>query len=327
MRENALSGEMDESRRSTETPGGPRRRSAVRDVVGGIRDFDAITLSAGAVGALLVLLALVGPWLAPHPIGEIVGRSYLGPSASAPLGTDFLGRDVLSRVLSGGRTLVLVSVAATAAATIVGAALGLLAAFLRGFVDNTIMRGVDVLLTVPHILVLLVLAAAYGGGPLILVIVVMLTQAPLLVRIIRADTLQIVHRPFVEAAVARGERTRYILFKELLPNVRGTALAFSGLLFVSAVYISASASFLGIGAAPPASDWGRMIQENFDGAQSQPWGVIVPALLLVVLAAAVNVAADGIQRRYTGGAKRRRWFRASQAPLAPTSIGIEADGA
>lgn len=303
------------------------QRSGVRSVVESFRGFDAITVSAGVVGACLILVALAGPWLVPHSIGEIVGKPYLGPSGSAPLGTDFLGRDVLSRVLAGGRTLVWVSVAATAAATVAGTALGLVAAFLRGVVDDAIMRAVDVLLTVPHILVLLVLAAAYGGGPVVLVIVVMLTQAPLLVRIIRADTLQIVHRPFIEAAVARGERTWYILFKELLPNIRGTALAFSGLLFVSAVYISAAASFLGIGAPPPASDWGRMIQENFGGAQSQPWAVVVPAVLLVVLAATMNVAADGVQRRFlTGGTRRRRWLATTPAPVAPSGVvAVEAD--
>jgi peptide/nickel transport system permease protein len=160
-------------------------------------------------------------------------------------------------------------------------------------------------LILPAILILLVLATGYGGGNEVLIIALVLTASPFLARVTRAATLEVVGRGYVEAAVARGERTSWILFREVLPNISSVVLAYGGLLFVGAVYMTAAASFLGIAGQPPAPDWGRMIQENRPGVELSPWGVAAPALLLVLLAVTVNLFADGLQRRFASGSVMR----------------------
>src|SRR5262249_29941716 len=150
---------------------------------------------------------------------------------------------------------------------------GLIAGFSKTALGGLIMRVCDALLILPPLLILLVLATGYGGGNEVLLIAILVTASPFLARVTRAATLQIVGRGYVEAAVARGQRTWWILAREVAPNISGVLLASSGLLFVGAVYLSAAASFLGVSAPPPAADWGRMIQENMGGAELSPWGV------------------------------------------------------
>ena len=288
--------------RGVEPPGNltPSARSSMRFGVG------VVPAISGVVGAVVVLVALIGPWLAPHAIAAPVEAPFSSPSGVVPLGTDFLGRDVLSRVLSGGRALVVLAFVATALVTFVGAAVGLIAGFSKTILGAVIMRICDTLLILPPILILLVLATGYGGGNNVLLIAILVTAAPFLARVTRAATLQIVNRAYVEAAVARGERTWWILAREVAPNISGVLLAYSGLLFVSAVYLSAAASFLGVSAPPPAADWGRMIQENMGGADLNAWAVASPAAMLVVLAVSVNLFADGLQRRFASGNARKR---------------------
>jgi peptide/nickel transport system permease protein len=265
------------------------------------RSLGVIPTASAVLATAIVLLALIGPWLTPHTIAEAVGLPFQHPSGKARLGTDFLGRDVLSRVLAGGRGLVLLAFVATAIVTAVGVAVGLVAGFSKGRLGALIMRLCDVLLILPAILILLVLATGYGGGGKVLVAALVLSASPFVARVTRAATLQIVGRGFVEAAIARGERAPWILMREILPNISSVILAHAGLLFVGAVYLTAAASFLGISATPPAADWGRMISENMSGVELQPWGVAVPAALLVLLAVTVNLFADGLQRRFAGG--------------------------
>jgi ABC-type dipeptide/oligopeptide/nickel transport system permease subunit len=271
----------------------------------GFRQLGIVSVASGVIAALLIILGLIGPWLTPHTISETVGPSFQKPSGDAWLGTDFLGRDVLSRVLAGGRNLVWLAFMATGVVTIVGAIVGLIAGYSKGIVGALLMRLCDILLILPAILILLVLATGYGGGNGVLIVSLVLSASPFLARVTRAATLEVVGRGYVEAAVARGERTWWVLARELLPNVSSVIVAYVGLLFVGAVYLSAAASFLGISARPPAADWGRMIQENMAGAQLEPWGVAVPAALLVVLAVTVNLFADGLQRRFASGSVLR----------------------
>ena len=275
--------------------------------VGARRAFGALTIASGVVATLIILLALVGPWLTPHTISEVVGLPFESPSPDARMGTDFLGRDVFSRVLAGGRSLIVLAFLATAAVTVIGVTAGIVAGFRKGFLGGLLMRLCDVLLILPPILILLVLAGGYGGSNAILVGALVLSTAPFVARVTRAATFQVVGRGFVEAAVARGERAWWVLGREVLPNITGVILAQAGLVFVGAVYLTAAASFLGISGQPPASDWGRMIQENMPGVELQPWGVAAPATVLVLLAVSVNLFADGMQRRFSGiGPVRRR---------------------
>lgn len=264
-----------------------------------------VAIVSAVVASAIVVLALIGPWLAPHTISETIGLPFDGPRRSTPLGTDFLGRDLLSRVLAGGRGLVVFAFLATAAVTVVGATVGLVAGFSKGLLGAVLMRVADVLLILPGLLILLVLATGYGGGNEVLLASILLSASPFLARVTRAATLQVVGRGFVEAAIARGERSWWILAREIAPNISGVLLAYSGLLFVGAVYLTAAAAFLGISAPPPAANWGRMIQENMVGVELEPWGVAVPAALLVVLAVSVNLFADSLQRRFASGGRLR----------------------
>lgn len=181
--------------------------------------------------AIVVLLALVGPAFAPHSPIAPIGIPGAGPSASAPLGLDFLGRDVLSRVLYGGRSTLLLGTAATALTYLVGVTIGLIAGYSRSIADPLLMRTVDVFLSFPALLVMLLFVTAFGGGRGVLVGAVVIVLFPGVARIVRTATLEVSTRGYVEAAVARGESTLAILRREILPNIVAPIVADIGIRF------------------------------------------------------------------------------------------------
>jgi ABC-type dipeptide/oligopeptide/nickel transport system permease subunit len=246
--------------------------------------------------ALVVGVALLGPLTAPHAPDEPIGIPLTGPADGQPLGTDFLGRDVLSRVLWGGRSVLGLAGAATLIAYLVGGCIGLFAGYERRLLDGVLMRGVDVLLSVPPLIVLLVLATGAGTSPLILVLGVALVQAPLVSRVVRTAALEQSVRGFVEAAVARGERTTAILRREILPNVVPTIAADAGLRFTYSILLVASVNFLGLGLQPPAADWALIISENRSGLDLNPYVVLVPAVLIALLTIGLNLVGDAVAR-------------------------------
>src|SRR5438309_1324922 len=221
--------------------------------------------------ALVVGLALIGPLFAPHALDEPIGLPYNGPSSAAPLGTDELGRDVLSRVLWGGRSVLVLAGIATAIAYAGGLFVGLLAGYTRSLLDPILMRSADVLLSFPALLFLLVLVAGAGTSNATLVIGVAVIQMPQIARIIRSATLAQSTRGFVEAAVARGESTVAILRRELLPNIVGPISADLGLRFTYSIILVASLNFFGLGLQPPSADWALMISENRSGLTLNPF--------------------------------------------------------
>jgi peptide/nickel transport system permease protein len=254
----------------------------------------------GAIGAIIVLAALgvafLGPLIAPHSAQAPVGVPLAGPSSHALLGTDSIGRDVLSRVLSGGRSSVLLALIATVLAYTAGVAIGLIAGYTRSVTDPILMRSVDVLLAFPPLLFLLVLVTAVGTGEAALVIGVALVQMPGIARLVRSVTLEVSVRGYVEAAVARGERTRSILRREILPNITPALIADAGLRFTFSVLFIAAANFLAIGLQPPAPDWGLMINENRRYISLNPWAVAAPAAMIASLTIGVNLVGDAIAR-------------------------------
>lgn len=260
--------------------------------------------TAGAIGlaitAAVVLLAILGPALAPHALDETVSAPALAPEAGLPLGTDELGRDVLSRLLHGGRTLIVLGLLTTVAAYVVGAAIGLVAAYRRGPVDGFLMGGADVALVFPGLLALMLIVTGLGTGTTSLVVAVSLLQAPGIARFVRALALGVLGSGFIEAAELRGERTWRILARELLPNIGGPLLADAALRFTIAIYLIVAASFLGFGAPPPAADWGLMLAENRDIIALNAWAVIAPALVLALLTIGIGLLADGAARRLGG---------------------------
>ncbi len=255
---------------------------------------------AGAVGlvllALVVAIALLGPFVAPNAPDEPVGIPLTGPAEGLPLGTDFLGRDVLSRVLWGGRSVLALAGAATLLAYLAGAFVGLVAGHDRGLTDSMLMRSADVALSFPPLIFLLVLATGLGSSAWVLVVGVALVQAPLVARIVRTATAEQSVRGFVEAAIARGERTGAIVRRELLPNVLPAMMADIGLRFTYSIILVASVNFLGLGLQPPSSDWALMISENRSGLDLNPLVILAPAALIAALTIAVNLVGDAIAR-------------------------------
>lgn len=254
----------------------------------------------GAIGAALlvavVALALLGPVLAPHAPDEPVGIPLTGPADGAPLGTDFLGRDVLSRVLWGGRSVLVYAGIATLLAYLIGGTVGLVAGYNRALADSVLMRSADVMLSFPPLIFLLVLATGAGTSEWVLVIGVALVQAPLVARVVRTATLEQAVRGFVEAAVARGERTSAIVRRELLPNIVGPVAADVGLRFTYSIILVASVNFLGLGLQPPAADWALIISENRSGLDLNPYVILAPALLIALLTISVSLVGDAVAR-------------------------------
>jgi ABC-type dipeptide/oligopeptide/nickel transport system permease subunit len=233
---------------------------------------------------------------APHSLDEPIGLPVSGPGSGAPLGTDELGRDVLSRVLWGGRSVFVLAGIATAIAYAGGLLVGLLAGYTRSLVDPILMRSADVLLSFPALLFLLVLVTGAGTSNATLVLGVAVIQMPQIARIIRSATLAQSTRGFVEAAVARGESTASILRRELLPNIVGPISADLGLRFTYSIILVASLNFFGLGLQPPSADWALMISENRSGLTLNPWAVLAPAVLIALLTIGVNLIGDAIAR-------------------------------
>lgn len=268
---------------------------------------------AGLVGCVLlaavVAVALLGPLFAPYAPDEPVGVPFSGPAEGMPFGTDFLGRDVFSRTLWGGRSVLALAGLATLLAYAGGIAIGLVAGYSRSLLDPVLMRAADVMLSFPALLFLLVLVTGAGTSKAVLVFGVALVQMPLIARIVRAATLEQSVRGFVEAAVARGERTPAILRREILPNIAGPIAADIGLRFTYAIILVASVNFLGLGLQPPAADWALIISENRSGLTLNPYVILVPAALISLLTISVNLVGDAIARSMGISTARRRLVR------------------
>lgn len=251
----------------------------------------------GLAGIVVILvIAFFGPLASPHSPSEIVGPPFRGVSWETPLGTDHLGRDVLSRVLWGGRSLIGLAAAATAAAYLIGIPIGLVAGYSRSYADPILMRTMDVLLAFPPLLFLLVLVTGTGPGSVALIVGAALVNLPGIARIVRAATLEVSVRGYVEAAVARGERMPSVLGREIVPNITGPLLADVGVRLTLSILLIAAVTFLGLGPPPPAANWALMINENRAGITIQPWVIVVPALLIAILTIAVNLVADAVAR-------------------------------
>ncbi|MER5719052.1 ABC transporter permease [Streptomyces sp. NPDC002132] len=243
---------------------------------------------------LLVCLALAGTWLAPHPIDAPVAAPYAEPGGDALLGGDQLGRDVLSRLLAGGRELVLSSLLVAALVTASAAVLGAIGA-LRPRVGRLVERTADVLMLLPAVLgILLVTLSWPDGGRLAVIAAAVVLGVPYAVRLAAGAAAPVAASGYVEAAAASGERLWHLVLREILPNLRATLLALFGLRFVAAVYLVATAGFLQVGPQPPAADWSLMIRENSSGILLNPWSVVAPSLAIGLLALGVNLAAAAL---------------------------------
>ena len=245
---------------------------------------------------IIVLLAVFGPFFAPYSPVATIGIPGQAPTTAHILGLDFEGRDVLSRLLYGGRTTLFLCVAATLLTYAVGLTIGLIAGFTRSLVDSLLMRMVDVFLSLPALLVMLVMVSALGPGQMVLIVSSALVLFPGVARIVRTSTLEVARRGYVEAATARGESTISILRREILPNIAGPIIADLGLRFSWSIILISSVNFLGLGISPPNPDWGLMIAENRIIISENLYAVLAPSVVIAILILGVNLVGDGFVR-------------------------------
>jgi peptide/nickel transport system permease protein len=270
--------------------------------------WQAARTPRGVVGlslaGFIVLLAIIGPFVTPDSPDALLTLTFAKPSSQVPLGSDFLGRDVLSRVLDGGWALLLMAAMATALGIVAGAAAGISAAYLRGRSDGLIMRTVDVILAFPQLVFALLLVSVLGPQLWLIVLAVGLSHAPQVARVIRSATLDISERDYVKVAELQGMRPRKVMTSEILPNLVSPLTVETGLRLTYSIVIMAGLSFLGFGQQPPAANWGLMINENRTGLPLNPWAVIVPAALIALLTIGTNTFTDAFAR-VTIGIDRR----------------------
>ncbi|WP_208085366.1 ABC transporter permease [Brevibacterium atlanticum] len=246
---------------------------------------------------IIVILALCGPLLLPWATGNTATQFVTKPFSSYGLfGSDNLGRDVFSRFLAGGLTLIVYGVLATVLGMVVGAIVGMLAAYVGGRFDAVIMRLNDVILAVPQLVFALLAITVLGPQGWVLVTVIGLTHAPRIARVARSATLGVITEDYIKAAEMYAMPRWKVLFRELLPNITGPLSVEAGLRLTYSIGYIASLSFLGLGLQPPAADWGLMINENRIALSIQPWGVLLPVIAIALLTIGTNLLADSFAR-------------------------------
>jgi peptide/nickel transport system permease protein len=264
----------------------------------------ALRLGRTRIGLGLVLIiaavAIFGPLIAPHGPADFIGMPNSGPSGAARFGTDHLGQDVWSRFLEGGREILLLATAATLLGLAIGTSLGLLAAYSKGALDDVLMRGMDVILAFPSIMLALVAIATLGPSGWLIILAVGLTNVPRVARVTRAAAQPIVERDFVAAAEAIGVPRWRILFGEILPNVLSPLMVEASLRLTYSIGLIAGLAFLGFTPNPNGADWGLMIQENQIALVVQPWGVVLPIIAVALLTMGTGMVGDGIARAAAG---------------------------
>jgi peptide/nickel transport system permease protein len=278
---------------TTQRPAGALTRSAVR-------------LRRTQIGLVLmvalVLVAVVGPLFAPHSPTAFLGLPPNSPPSSKALfGTDHIGQDVWSRFLWGGRSILTMAVLATAIGLVLGTIIGLTAAYARNKLDDVLMRGMDVILAFPQIMLALVAIATVGPQAWLIVLAVGLTTMPRVARVTRGAAQPIVERDFVSAAEALGVPRARILLREVLPNIMSPLMVEANLRLTYSIGLIASLAFLGFTPNPNGADWGLMIQENRIAlGTSQPWGVVLPMLAIALLTIGTGLVGDGFARAAAG---------------------------
>ena len=268
----------------------PRRRQRVRLPI------------AGMIGLAIVLfwlfIALFGPSLAPYEVGAFVAPDVLEPfSANHLLGSDYLGRDVLSRLLHGARYTVGLALFAAMLASITGTSLALFAAVSGRWIDEGLSRFMDALISIPSKIFALVMVAAFGSSLGLLLLIAAMTYIPGAYRIARSLAVNLNQLEYVQVARARGEKRFYIALAEILPNMIHPMLADFGLRFVFVVLLLSGMSFLGLGVQPPEADLGSLVRENISGLGDGAPAILMPAIAIATLTIGVNLLIDSLPRR------------------------------
>ncbi|MGI2033283.1 ABC transporter permease [Rhizobium panacihumi] len=268
----------------------PRRKLRFR-----IRPIAAICL---AVILFWTVIALFAPLLVHYPVGDMVSYDYFGPmSHEYWLGTDYLGRDIYSRLLVGARYTIGIAFVGLILAALIGITLGLSAAAFGGLFDTILSRAIDTFVGIPNLLLALVIVAGGGSSIPILVFAITIIFFPGCYRFTRSMAVNVNALDFIAAARARGEGHFYVMIHEILPNIVGPIMADLGLRFVHIILLLSGLSFLGLGVQPPFADWGAMVRENMIGISYGSPAVVVPSLALASLALAINLLIDNLPQR------------------------------
>ena len=248
------------------------------------------------IGGIIVICALImilfAPWIAPYPQTKIVGGVWDLPNAKDWLGTDSIGRDMLSRLIYGGRTSVSIALIATCLTMIIGVGLGFVAASTNKLVDNVISRIVDILLAMPILIFGLMVFAVLGTSIPIMIITIAVLESTRVFRLARAVAMNITVMDYVQVARLRGEGVGWVIFREILPNALPPLVAEFGLRFCFTFLFIASLSFLGLGIQPPAADWGSMVHDNAQAISFGGFAPLFPAGAIAIVTIGVNLVVD-----------------------------------
>lgn len=254
-------------------------------------------LVGGGIALTVILLGLVGPYLSSASPDAFVGSVFAPPNGSAMLGTDYLGRDVLARVLAGGQSVIILGVLAAVVAIVSGTLVGLVAAQASTWLDEVLMRSSDIFLAFPQMILALLFVSVLGSHLWLIVLVVGLSAAPQIARIVRSAALAILNQDYIAAARLQGESTLQVLIRHVIPNIVAPLRVQAGLRVTYSVQIIAGLSFLGFGVLPPQADWGLMIGENRLGLTQNPWSVLVPVFLIAALTVGLSLLSEGGSRK------------------------------
>ncbi len=261
--------------------------------------------ASGLLGLFIVgfwlIMAVAGPWVAPYDANALISDQAFAPlSTQHPMGTDFFGRDILSRVLHGAPFTIGVALLATVLASLSGTLLGLTGAAAGGWVDGLMSRTMDALIAIPNKLFALIMVASFGSSVPLLIVMAALTYMPGSYRIARSLAVNVMTLDYIQAARVRGEGKAYIVLFEVLPNMFRPVLTDFGMRFVYIVLLLSAMSFLGLGVQPPDADWGSLVRENILGLGEGAPAVLAPALAIATLTIGVNLLIDSV-----GGQMRR----------------------
>lgn len=242
--------------------------------------------------ALIVLMSVLAPLVAPYDPAQQSPDRFATPSAAHLFGTDELGRDLFSRVLYGGQLTIFIAGGATLVAMVLGIAWGMAAAFTRGIVDEILMRLADTVMAIPQILFALVFISAFGADPVKLAVIVGILLTPTTARLVRSAVISELQEDYFTAAVAFGSKRSRLLFSEVLPNARGPIVVQAAINAANAILLEASMSFVGLGIAPPEATWGTLVQQGYQKMYQSIGYVLFPALFIFVTIWLLNVLAD-----------------------------------
>ncbi|CAN7528396.1 ABC transporter permease [Microbacterium foliorum] len=261
-----------------------------------VRRRPKATLLIGlALTGVIVLIALVSLFWLPYPLADTSGSRLEGPSALHLLGTDRLGRDLLSQLMWGARIALIVGTCSVAIAAVLGTIVGLIAAFSRPWVDDTLSAGLDVVIAFPVLLLAMLVVAVQGASLWSAVLAIGLAMSAVVARLTRILSRRVLQEQFVTAARTSGTSVLGIVMQHVLPNIAPTLAVSLALQFGAAVLAEASLSYLGLGAPPPNASWGRMLQEAQGTVLTAPVGAIAPGIAIIALVLGVNFLADGLR--------------------------------